>query len=58
MTLIQRSVELLPDKDTFDTPCPLCKRPLGEHVSRDQWEPTCEVTIDDLIEAGLARYRA
>lgn len=51
-----RMIEVLPDKETFYlTPCPKCGRLLGEHVVREQWEPMCDVNVDDLVNAGLAR---
>ncbi len=56
MALIQGVVELLPDKETFDkTPCPKCGIPFREHMTGDQWEATCDVTIDELVKAGLMK---
>ena len=56
MTLIQGTIELLPDRETFDkTPCPKCFELLGTHMNGDQWEESCGVTVDDLVDAGLAK---
>ena len=54
--IVQGMIELLPDKETFDkTACPKCGELLSKHQVGDQWEAPCDVTLDELVKAGLVR---